>query len=198
MKVNAKDSFFESLDSLRRYEAWHNRLWRAVTRDLWEFFKNVWRFRKELWEHRWWDYRFTMGMLQRSLMIMEKGMHNGNEVKESLDKKIQKMQRAIQILENVNEDRYIEMAEKELGSLVMKDFEWKPSETHPECYELVDNETPEEREHNRKVFNRSRQLEEQEWKELWQIFQGQDYGKFNDSQEWNEQFDGTGIKGWWD
>jgi hypothetical protein len=198
MKINAKDSFFESLERLSAYEAWHNRLWRAVTGDLWKFFKNVWAFRRELWEHRWWDYRFTIIMLRRSLVIMEKGMHDGMEIRETRDKKIEKMKRAIQILNNISDDSYISMAEKELGNLVMKPMEFIPLEENPELYEMVDNETPEEAEHNRKIFKRSTELEQQEWQELWQIFQGQDYDKFNKEEDWNEQFDGSGLKGWWD
>lgn len=198
MKVNFGDSFFESLQRLVRYEARYNKLWRAITRDLWVFFKNVWKFRKELWEHRWWDYRFTLLMLRKSLIIMEKGMRDGIEIRETRDKKIEKMKRAIQLLDNISEDYYISMAEKELGQLVMRDIKWIPSETHPKCYEMVDDDTPEEREHNKKVFNRSSEIEAQEWKELWLIFQGQDYDKFDKQEDWNKQFDGTGLKGWWD
>lgn len=198
MKIKFGDKFLESIQRLARYEAWHSRLWRAVTRDLWAFFKNIWRFRRELWEHRWWDYRFTLTMLKRSLTIMEQGMHAGLEIRETREKKIQKMQRAIQILNNISEDLYISMAEKELGKMVMRDIQFVPSESHPGCYEMVDDETPEEKQHNKRIFDRATELEDQEWKELWSIFQGQDYDKFNKEQDWNQQFDGTGLKGWWD
>ena len=42
------------------------------------------------------------------------------------------------------------------------------------------------------------EIEKQEWNELFQILKGQDYAKFNKKTDWNEQFDGTGLKGWWD
>jgi hypothetical protein len=207
MKVNFGDNFFKSLDKLYRYEAWHNRMWRAITGDLWEFFKNIWRFRTELWEHRWWDYRFTLITLKRSLIIMEKGMHNGLEVHETRGKKIEKMQRAIKILENITNDCYIEMAEVELGELFHREWEWEETgettdnpfgEKDEKLYRLIDNDTPEEKEHNSKVFARSRELEEAEWKELWEIMQGQDYDKFKKAKDWNEQFDGSGLRSWWD
>jgi hypothetical protein len=198
MKVNFGNSFFDSLKDWARYDAWYNKLWRAITRDLWQFFKNIWRFKRELWEHRWWDYRFTIIMLRRSLIIMEAGLRDGMEIPETRNKKIEKINRAIQILDNISEDNYISMAEKELGNLIMKDFEWKPSDTHPECYELVDNETEEEKNHNRKIFKLSTELEQQEWKEIWSILQGQDYDKFDKETDWNKQFDGTGLRGWWD
>lgn len=191
MKVNATDSFFESL---RR----HNRMWRAVTSDLWQFFKNVWRFRKELWSHRWWDYSFTLQMLRKSLIVMEEGMHRGMEIRETREKKIQKMQRAIQILDNILDSEYINMAEEELGKTHYRELDFKPVEGKEDLYKIVDDDTPEEKEHNRKVYERSDYLEKQEWAELWRIFDGQDYDKFNKEKEWNDQFDGSGLKNWWD
>ena len=34
------------------------------------------------------------------------------------------------------------MAEKELGELVMHDWEFKPTDDNPDLFELVDKETP--------------------------------------------------------
>jgi hypothetical protein len=74
------------------------------------------------------------------------------------------------------------------------------NEYHPNCYQLVDKDTPEEKEHNRKIFERSREIGEAEWAELWEILKGQDYEKFENDEEksWNSQFDGSGLRGWWD
>ena len=198
MKVHVSDSFFESLRILQRYEAWHNRMWRALTRDFWIFLKNVWKFRQELWSHRWWDYSFTLQMIQRSLIIMEKGMHGGMEIPETRDKKIAKMQRAIQILDNIIENKYIDMAEEELGPIYYTQLDFAPVEGKPDLFQLVDNDTPEEKSHNSKVYKRSDEIETQEWKELWEIFQGQDFNKFNKEIDWSKQFDGSGLKSWWD
>jgi hypothetical protein len=173
-------------------------MWRAITRDFWQFLKNIWRFREELWAHRWWDYRFTLEMLRKSLVIMEKGMHNGVEVHETRSKKIEKMQRAIAILNNIIDDSYIKMAEDELGEIIYRDWEFEDVPDQPGYSRLIDNETPEEREHNSKVFARSRELEEIEWKEFWEIMQGQNYDKFNKEEDWNKQFDGSGLRSWWD
>jgi hypothetical protein len=137
-------------------------------------------------------------------------MHAGMEVRESRDKKIAKMQRAIQILKNINDDKYIAMAEDELGELVMHDWEFEDVPDRPGYSKLVDNETASEKRHNRKVFNRARQLESMEWKELWKIFEGQDIRgykkltKYKSAEEmissdvWNEWFDGSDMRGWWD
>jgi hypothetical protein len=129
---------------------------------------------------------------------MEKDMHRGMEVRETREKKIEKMQRAIQILDNIIESRYIDMAEEQLGPLYRTELDFAPVEGSPDLFQIVDNETPEEKSHNSKVYERSVEIENQEWKELWEIFQGQDYDKFNKDIDWTEQFDGSGLKGWWD
>ena len=36
------------------------------------------------------------------------------------------------------------------------------------------------------------------WRELWQIIQGQDYKSFDKEIDFNKQFNGSGILGWWD
>ena len=210
MKVEVKDTFFESVEKLVWYDTKLWKVWAAVRYDIPLFFKNVWRFRKELYNHQWWDYRYTLEMLHRSLVIMEAKMHAGIEMRESRDKKIAKMQRAIQILKNIIDDNYVEMAEAELGKLIMHDWEFEDVPDRPGYSKLVDNETASEKRHNRKVFNRARKLEAMEWNELWKIFEGQNiqgYKKLSKSLKpeehknrdvWNEWFDGSDMRGWWD
>jgi hypothetical protein len=90
------------------------------------------------------------------------------------------------------------MAESELGEIIHHDWEFEKVTDKPEYYTLIDKDTPEEKEHNRKVFARAREIEQQEWDELFQILKGQDYTTFDNNKDWNKQFDGSGIKGWWD
>ena len=134
-------------------------------------------------------------------------MHAGLEVRESRDKKIAKMQRAIQILKNIEEDNYIQMAEAELGEIIHHDWEFEETEEtvdnplgekNEKTYRLVDKDTDEEKEHNRKVFDRTHELEEQEWAELCQIIKGQDTELFDKDKDFYKQFDGTGLRSWWD
>lgn len=210
MKVEFADSFGDSLKTLIRHQSWWYKTYEVIRYKIPVFLKNIYRFRKMLWNHRWWDYHFTLEALQTSLEIMEKKMHDGMEVRESRDKKIAKMQRAIQILKNIRDDKYIEMAEAELGELVMYDWEFEDVPDKKGCSRLIDKETPTEKRHNRKVFNRADKLKEQEWKELWKIFEGQDirgYKKLSKSLTteehknrdiWNEWFDGSDMRGWWD
>ena len=152
---------------------------KETIKDTLNFFKNVWRFRKPLVNHYWWDNRASLEFLQVSLTHMSDSIEKyGIEIDESRLKKVNKMRRASELIRNYVEDSYIEMAESELGELILHD--------------------PEERAHNIKVFNRARKIEEQEWDELFSILKGQDLEKFDKNMEWEKQFDGSGLKGWWD
>jgi len=51
--------------------------------------------------------------------------------------------------------------------------------------------TPEEKEHNRRIFQRANELETEAWNELWETIKGRKYTT-------EEEFDGSGIQGWWD
>jgi hypothetical protein len=183
MDVKFADSFGDSLKTLIMHNTWWYKTYEVVRYKIPVFFKNIYRFRKVLWNHRWWDYRYTLEALQTSLEIMEHKMHDGMEVFESRGKKIEKMQRAIQILKNIGDDNYIEMAEAIHGEIIHHEWEFEETgetidnpmgEKGEKTYHLVDKESPAERKHNRKVYATSRKLQEQEWSELWQIFKGQD------------------------
>lgn len=209
MEVKFADSFGKSLKRLIMHKTWWYKTYEFFRYDIPRFIRNVWAFREVLWNHRWWDYHFTLEALRTSLEIMEKGMHGGLEIKESRDKKIKKMQRAIQILNNIEEDNYIDLAEAALGKeLIMRSLEFEEiegetmdnpmGEKGEKLYQLVDKDTPEERENNRQIFDLSHKLAEDEWSELWQIFKGQDTKQFSKEEDWDKQFDGSGMQGWWD
>jgi hypothetical protein len=103
------------------------------------------------------------------------------------------------------------MAEAELGPIYLHDWEFEEVPDKPGYSRLIDKETPEEKKHNRKVFDRAREIEDLEWKELFEILQGQNHKEYNklykkskkegtvDGQDlWNNWFNGNGLKGWWD
>ena len=209
MKVEFKDTFFESVERLVWYDTKLWKVWEFIRRGLPTFIGNIWRFRKELYSHRWWDYRYTLEMLHRSLTIMiDRLEKDGIEEDTSRGKKVTKIKRAIQLLDNRLNDNYIEQAEKELGVLYPNPFEFEPHESG--TYILKDNNTPNEREHNSKVFRLAQTIDDREWRELWNIFKGQsilDYKKYlktipKEQQKtrdvWNEWFNGSDMRGWWD
>lgn len=184
MKVTFTDSFFKSLKTLARHQTWWYETYYFFKRKVPRFFKNIYLFRSELLEHEWWDYSFTLRMMERSLRIMAKGMETkGMEVSETRYPKVVAMKKAIGLLENVRTSRYIDKAEAELGplknmdTLIFSNFE----------------ESEEDKAHNRKVFARATEIENQEWNELWEIFKGTE-----NSKAYGDKYDGTDLRSWWD
>jgi hypothetical protein len=161
MKVEFKNSFFESVEKLVWYDSNLWKVWAAIRYDIPLFFKNVWRFRKELYNHQWWDYRFHLEMMYRSLSIMEKGMsEKGIEVTETRDVKVQKMRRVLELLKHKLDDDYIQRAEVELGEINRNPIDFEPIEGKEGLYRLVDNDTPAEKKHASNVYKRARVIEE--------------------------------------
>ena len=192
MKVEFKDSFFESVEKLVWYDTNLWKVWAAIRYDIPLFFKNVWRFRKELYNHQWWDYRFTLEMLYRSLSIMVVKLEKeGIEEDTSRMKKVAKIKRALELLKHKLDDDYVDRAQAELGDLILSDWEFEKTEEGN--YRMVDLviETASARKHNRKVFKRAGDMEQKEWDELWSIFKGKKFTTW-------EQFDGSDLRGWWD
>ena len=171
-----------------------------IFKDLPRIIKNFWIFRKAIAEYRWYGGHYSVfplletAIADMALNIKEKGF----EVEMSRLKKVEKMERLVKLLNDISEDKFTEYAENELGELIIYDIEFEPAPNHPGYYQLVEKETPEEKEHNEKVFKRSREIETEAWNEIWEILKGQDYSKFDENEDFFKQLDGTGIRGWWD
>jgi hypothetical protein len=199
MEIKFADSFGDSLKTMIRHNTWWYKTYDLFRYDLPRFFKNIWRFRKPLWNHYWFDYNGSLEFMETSYTNMVDNIEKrGNEIDKTRLKKVQAMRRAIEILKNCREDNYLAMAEKELGDLIFNDWEFEDVPDKPGFSQLVDNDTDEERIHNRKIFDRSNEIQEKEWSELFVILKGQDYTKFDKEIDWDEQFDGSGLRGWWD
>ena len=131
---------------------------------------------------------------------MESGLRDkGNEVYESRIKKVMAIARARQIIKNIQEDNFWEEAEKRLGKkMISKDITWEKIED--DNFRLIANTTPEEEDINREIINLANRIEYEEWCEFCRILQGQnpDEYKLSDDKDWDDWFDGTGMKGWWD
>jgi hypothetical protein len=210
MEIKFADTFGESIKRL----VWHQhpvyKFYELFRYKIPQFFKNLWFFRKQLWEFRSWDYSFNLQFFARTL---EKTVNtiefHGHEIDETRLKKVEKMKRVIQLIDNIRTDSYIRMAEKELGEVKIINWDFEQTEDNPELYQLVDNHTKEENDHNRKVYKLADEIEAQEWKELFSILKGQDikeYGELYNSLTdydkkanlWTEWYDGSGMKHWWD
>lgn len=211
MKIQFADTFSESLKTLIWHESRIYKFYSFFRYDIGRFIKNVWRFRKALSNHYWWDHHGTLMFMETGLTHMADNMEvKGMEVDGPRMKKVAAMRRAVEIIKNYNQSNYIEMAESELGPIYLHDWEFEEVPDKPGYSRLVEDDTPEERKHNKKVFDRVRQIEENEWDELFKILKGQDYKEYrklvkldkkkeikNDNL-WNDWFDGSGLKGWWD
>ena len=199
MEIKFADSFWKSLKVMARHQTWWYKTYEVFRYKIPMFFENVWYFRKVLWRFRSWDYTFNLMMLSKSL---EKTAHtlefHGFEIEETKNKKVEKIKRVIEIINSLNESNYINRAEEQLGELRGVEF-WEDKE-----------DTPEDKEHNKKVFDLSSKMEEDEWSELFVILKGQnhqdyawlmDYATEEEKMKtdlWNKWFDGSGMKHWWD
>jgi len=199
MEIKFADSFWKSLKVMARHQTWWYKTYEVFRYKIPMFFENVWYFRKVLWRFRSWDYTFNLMMLSKSL---EKTAHtlefHGFEIEETKNKKVEKIKRVIEIINSLNESNYINRAEEQLGELRGVEF-WEDKE-----------DTPEDKEHNKKVFDLSLKIEEDEWSELFVILKGQnhqdyawlmDYATEEEKMKtdlWNKWFDGSGMKHWWD
>ena len=209
MKVEFENTFFESVQKAVWYDTKLWKVWEFFRRGIPTFIGNIWKFRKELYNHQGWDYTYTLQMLHRSLIIMRDNLKtNGNEEPISRAKKINKIQRAIKLLDNRLNDNYIDQAERELGKLHLKPLEFE--DLGNGSSRLLDTNTKEENEHNKRVFKLGSTIDDREWRELWNIFKGQsilDYKKLlktipTEEQKtrdvWNEWYNGSDMRGWWD
>ena len=187
MKIEFADSFFKSLKKLNRSQRIPYRILDSIRYEIPNFLKNIWVFRKSLYNYRWYDHSGVLNFMADSFSHMSKNLElKGLEIDEGKLKKVAAMKRAETIIRNINESNYIALAENELGDIFMGN------------HIFDDDLTEQEQAHNSKVFKRSTELEENEWEELIQILKGQDCTKFYKEIDWYKQFDGTGLRGWWD
>ena len=211
MEVKFADTFGDSLKRLIRQQTWWYKTYSLFRYDIPRFIKNVWKFRAPLSNHYWWDHHAVLEFNRIAFEDMADKMEKwGNEIDVSRLKKVKAMRRAAELIRNYNEDLYIEMAEAELGEIVHHPWEFEEVPDKPGYSQLKDFDTEEEKEHNRKVFERTREIQEAEWAELWTIIKGQDHSEYKKisvsltkekqikEDPYYKWFDGTGLRGWWD
>ena len=153
MNVIFKDTFFESLKDM----LWHNsRLGKLVDLfryDIPNFIKNLWYFKGVLWRFRYWDARHNLDIFKVSLERTIKSLENGSEEDVSRLKKIARMKRVIELLDNFIEDNFSDQAEIELGMKRVYNFSFTPMPD--KGYSLDNNVTPEQEESNDKIRARA-------------------------------------------
>lgn len=204
MGIQIKPEFYDSIKQMRIREGKLYRFYSFFRYDLKRFFKNLWYFRKHLWEFRSWDYGYNLQLFAASLERTADFVEvHGMEIDESRLKKVAKMRRAAEIMYNVAERDYLELAEKESGTdLIRKGWTFKAldsldDEGNP-YYELISDKSEHDKEHNRKIYRLSEEIEKREWAELISILKGQDDYNPEIHGDFQKYFDGSGVKTWWD
>ena len=164
------------------------------------FVVNVWRFRKALWNHRWWDHHGILHFMEIGIDHMATNIESrGIEIKHSRRKKVAQMRRVVEILGNIREFQYFDIAEQQLGVVYEHTpFHFTPCEDRDGFFEMVDTKSEEQRRIQDMVFDKVDELERSEWNELWDILKGPDYTKFDTREDFDSQYDGSGLNAWWD
>ena len=205
MKITFANSFFDSLKEMSKHDTWWYKTYSLFKYDIPRFIENIWLFRKALWNYRWFDRNYLFMFMTKALSDMADNTEKkGWEIDKTRIKKVDKMFRAARILDNIVQHNYTEMAEKQLGKELKID--WDITEEG----ELVFTTLKKQEKINKQIRTLADKLEEEEWKELWRIFQGQDHKEYSklikgmnaveqmEKDVWGDWFDGTGAKNWWD
>lgn len=145
----------------------------------------VWALRKYfrvVWGMRDYDYNYNLRMMKFQLeLLCDRIEFRGMEVDERRVNRVKDMRRVIELLHNQIEDNFTQRC----GYDYNYKMSFVPSETGPDLFEMVTDETPDQIDNNIKAITQAPILEEQEWNELWDTIKN---GKASD----------YGMRGWWD
>jgi len=160
--------------------------------DIHQGIKSFWMFRKAIWNFRPWDYSFNLEIFTRSIEWTAQSIDTyGLEIEKSKKPRIEQMNRFVWLARNY--ENSIEAAEAELGELTPRETLF--TELGDGRYEFkVDD-------HARNVFARSDELEQEYWKEMWEIIAG-DIGEepVKDVDDGGNEYyihNGKDARGWW-
>lgn len=148
--------------------------------------KNIKMFWRIIWRFKPWDYSYQLRLWQTSLVPLRDSILNGYEVTEHRMPKVIAIQEAIDLIDKIIEDEYIDQAESEL------DIDFLDTTNASEAS---------------KVVTYANELAQKDWERLWRIMQGQNHNEYimlldrNPDTKldlWAEWFDGTDMRSWWD
>jgi hypothetical protein len=162
MKVVITDTFIDSLNVLANSEnPWHWRYYKNLYYDWKMIFWAKRKYRKIVKEMKPWDYGSILLMLKFQLEILSHQIETkGLEVDEDRLPKVERMKRCVKLLDHKIEDDYAERCGYEDS-----DMEFVETETGFE----MKPEDEETRRHNTRVFKEAHEMEEKEWKELFEL-----------------------------
>jgi hypothetical protein len=138
------------------------------------FLKNIIIFRKFLWNHKLYDYNGVFISMKIVLYHLKYELKLGPKFEEDKNKRIKKIERVINILDNILEEKYINISEEKYGKIEYN-FE----------NDYDDNLSEEDEIKNKKILDYKKTLEKSEWEELFSIIKGTNLD------------DGSDIRRWW-
>jgi hypothetical protein len=176
MKIHSLPSFGKSLKRfLNAEKPWRWEYWRD---QWWHFKRAIWSLRKYFWittKMVPWDYSSILEMTKFQVGLLADYIEKrGYEVDESRLPKIAKMRRFIELADHKLKDDYADRC----GYNFEHGFDFVPVEGSPELTELVSNAPPEVEENNIRAIKEAHELEEKEWKEMFELL--------------------SEMRGWWD
>jgi hypothetical protein len=175
MDVFLTDTFGKSLKRLfmpnifqRIYDIWYDFKW-AI--------KNLIKYRKIVYKLRPWDYEHILSLMKFQLEQMREQIEiHGREIDEDRLPKVERIKRAIEILQNREDDNYPEKCGYISGATSMKFNKVEGKE----LYEMVMENNPGFEDYDQsKVYRLAAELEQEEWNELFELLK-------------------TDLQGWWD
>ena len=162
-KLNKLRDWIDFEDRMYYFRKWFRHLWLIeLIRNISNFCKNLFRFRKSLWTFRNWDFTHNLEIFKQSLILTAKCIEYGYEVDEDRIPKHKRMLKAIELLNNIVAHNYIDQAENILGKEMIYGKAFSNEITN-----------------NKEIYNLSDRLEEEQWKEVWNIIE-------------------SDMRGWWD
>ena len=191
MKVILTVSFLESLKVLIKQQSWWYKLYNLFKRKIPNFLINIWNFRKFLWRFKPNSYHEILFGMREGLVLLLRDFNRSKEVEVHKSKKIDKIKRSIDIIDNILYEKYIEISEKKYGKLKSDFFD-----------DII--LTKDDIEKNKKIIKYSNRIQKEEWDELFKILKGQDINELIDIENiylekdlYDDWFDGSGMMGWW-
>lgn len=166
-------------------------------KDLFNFFHNVIRFKDFLWRYRWWDYSFMLIAIKIAVNDMAKKTEKyGIEVEVTRNKKIAKMKRLVELIDIIYNAKELEIAQEQLNLKLEHNIRFHKLEN--DNYQMINDISSESSQNNDLIYETAKKIEKESWDEFFQILKGQNLEDIPNNSTFEEYFDGTGIRTWWD
>lgn len=175
------------------------------------FLRNAWCYRHALTNTFDWDslsgMRITAAHLSRVADYLET---KGHDSEESRLKKVKMIRRAVELIDLHLEEKFIDWAEAEMKETLFDSQIYFEKIEGSDLSHMKDRLTEDERAHNGRIYKRAQEIAKETWLELFEILRGQDSRIYQimmdmhkgdpkrQSEIWDDWFDGSGMKHWWD